>query len=67
MPEMKSLRSQRSAQRYVERATQLRTMAKALPAERHRLVVFAEAYERVAAHLANTAIENEAVVETVEI
>lgn len=65
MPETKSLRSQRSAQGYVERATQLRTLAKALPAERDRLVVFAEAYERVAAHLANRAVE--AVVETVEI
>lgn len=67
MTGMKSLRSQRSAQGYVERAMQLRTLAKALPAERDRLVLFAEAYERVAAHLANRAIENDAAVETVEI
>jgi hypothetical protein len=60
----KSPSSERAAQQYLDRAAQLRTMAKALPKERDRLLLFAGGYERVAASLTRTESED---AETVEV
>lgn len=62
-----SLRHERAAQAYLQRATQLRSRAKALPGEGDCFLVFAAAYERLAASFTQPGIVDGAVEETVEI